>query len=184
MGAVGAPAPRRQASGVTNSSASLRVGNTNGVLQTSPGLPVCGLPWENGRRPQPQRGCGEERGIVLSNYPLCTLRKPCSPKPPSGLGTPPPKPQVARNGQGSRPFPFSPPAPLLEGSLGLFSTTPLALASGRPAEALRTRDRGLRKRRKLAKLRGACAVPVAANLRARRAFTLPLQFSEPALAIP
>ena len=56
--------------------AGLLVGNANGVLQYSPAslpgevlvarkergerLPVCGLPWENARRPQPQRGCGEE----------------------------------------------------------------------------------------------------------------------------
>jgi len=38
------PGPMRRAARLTYSSASPLVGNTNGVLQNSPRLPVCGLP--------------------------------------------------------------------------------------------------------------------------------------------
>jgi len=46
--------------GLANASASL-AGNGNAVLQISPGLPVCGLPWENAPRPQPQRGLWRDK---------------------------------------------------------------------------------------------------------------------------
>jgi hypothetical protein len=101
---------------LANSSASLRVGNAEGVLENSPGLPVRGLPWENAPPPQPRRwlwrGRVDDAVNVSSTHNAQALLATTS----------------FRVGGAAPHTPGSPQT----GNLGPFSRTPLAFPTRRP----------------------------------------------------